>query len=121
MEDSVQSAVDNDGWLHTGDLGKLDSTGQLYVLGRKDNMIISGGENISPEEIEQVLHTFPEVHESIVVPVPDSRFGQRPVAFIRGCSDFDGLDTFSCPAPSKIQNPSLLSLASRDAFNLSQA
>ncbi|MCY3488655.1 MAG: o-succinylbenzoate--CoA ligase [Bacteroidetes bacterium] len=91
---SVHSAVDNDGWLHTGDLGKLDLTGQLYVLGRKDNMFISGGENISPEEIEQVLHTFPEVQESVVVPVPDSRFGQRPVAFIRGCSDFDGLTHF---------------------------
>ena len=87
--------------------------------GAKDNMFISGGENISPEEIEQVLHTFPEVQESIVVPVPDSRFGQRPVAFIRGCSDFGRSSAFSCPTSSKIQNPSLLFLANRDTFNLS--
>ncbi|MCY3595072.1 MAG: o-succinylbenzoate--CoA ligase [Bacteroidetes bacterium] len=103
--DSVQSAVDNDGWLHTGDLGKLDPTGQLYVLGRKDNMFISGGENISPEEIEQVLHTFPGVQESIVVPVPDSRFGERPAAFIRGCSDFDGLTHFLAQHLPKFKIP----------------
>lgn len=103
--DGVQSVVDNDGWLHTGDLGRLDPTGQLYVLGRKDNMFISGGENISPEEIEQVLHTFPEVQESIVVPVPDSRFGQRPVAFIRGCSDFDGLAHFLAQHLPKFKIP----------------
>ena len=102
---SVHSAVDNDGWLHTGDLGKLDPTGQLYVLGRKDNMFISGGENISPEEIEQVLHTFPGVQESIVVPVPDSRFGERPVAFIRGCSDFDGLTHFLAQHLPKFKIP----------------
>ncbi|MXW32876.1 MAG: o-succinylbenzoate--CoA ligase [Rhodothermaceae bacterium] len=102
---SVQSAVDNDGWLHTGDLGKLDPTGQLYVLGRKDNMFISGGENISPEEIEQVLHSFPEVQESVVVPVPNSRFGQRPVAFIRGCSDFEGLTHFLAQHLPKFKIP----------------
>lgn len=107
--DRVQSAVDNDGWLHTGDLGKLDPMGQLYVLGRKDNMFISGGENISPEEIEQVLHTFPEVQESIVVPVPDSRFGQRPVAFIRGCSDFDGLAHFLAQHLPKFKIPAFYS------------
>ena len=107
--DRMQSAVDNDGWLHTGDLGKLDPIGQLYVLGRKDNMFISGGENISPEEIEQVMHTFPEVQESIVVPVPDSRFGQRPIAFIRGCSDFDGLTHFLAQHLPKFKIPTFYS------------
>ncbi len=105
----VQSVIDHDGWLHTGDLGKLDSRGQLYVLGRKDNMFISGGENISPEEIEQVLSTFSEVQESIVVPVPDSRFGQRPVAFIRGCSDFDGLTHFLAQTLPKFKIPAFYS------------
>ena len=102
---SVQSAVDNDGWIHTSDLGKLDPTGQLHVLGRRDNMFISGGENISSEEIERVLHTFPEVLESVVVPVPDSRFGQRPVAFIRGCSDFEGLTDFLAQHLPKFKIP----------------
>ncbi len=106
---SVQSAVDNGGWLHTGDLGKLDPTGQLYVLGRKDNMFISGGENISPEEIEQVLHSFPEVQESIVVPVPDRRFGQRPVAFIRGGVDFDDLTHFLAQRLPKFKIPAFYS------------
>ena len=106
---SVQSAADHDGWLHTGDLGKLDPTEHLYVLGRKDNMFISGGENVSPEEIEQVLHSFSEVQESIVVPVPDPRFGQRPVAFIRGCSDFGGLAYFLAQRLPKFKIPAFYS------------
>ncbi len=90
-EGSLQSATDDEGWLHTGDLGRFGPTGELYVLGRKDNVFISGGENISPEEIEQALHRLPEVQEAIVVPVPDPKFGQRPVAFICGDVEFERL------------------------------
>ncbi len=75
--------LDRNGWFHTGDLGKIDSRGNLLVLGRKDNMFISGGENIYPEEIERILREIKGIADTLVVPVPDKEFGQRPVAFIK--------------------------------------
>jgi len=71
-----------DGWFKTGDLGYLDKDGYLTVYGRKDNMFISGGENIQPEEIEQRLTQIEGVIDAVVVPVEDEQWGQRPVAFV---------------------------------------
>jgi O-succinylbenzoic acid--CoA ligase len=70
-------------WFATGDFGALDSAGYLTVLGRKDNMFISGGENIQPEEIEQALLALPGVTAAVVVPRAEREFGARPVAFVR--------------------------------------
>jgi O-succinylbenzoic acid--CoA ligase len=75
--------LDADGWFHTGDLGELSENGYLRVLGRKDNLFVSGGENIQPEEIEEALSSLEGVEESVVVPFPDPEFGARPVAFVR--------------------------------------
>ncbi|MDZ4723224.1 MAG: o-succinylbenzoate--CoA ligase [candidate division Zixibacteria bacterium] len=80
---SVRKPVDDGGWYHTGDMGKLDSSGDLIVTGRKDNLFISGGENIYPEEIERALSTIEGIVEAVVVPVSDTQFGFRPVALIR--------------------------------------
>ncbi len=81
---SADAPVDGAGWYATGDLGHWDSeTGGLIVDGRKDSRMISGGENIQPEEIEAVLLGMPGVVEAVVAPVPDPEFGQRPVAFLR--------------------------------------
>ena len=71
------------GWFRTGDLGEMDANGYLRVLGRRDNLFVSGGENVSPEEIEAALFRVPGVEEAVVVPVPDPEFGARPVAFVR--------------------------------------
>ncbi|MEW5994071.1 MAG: o-succinylbenzoate--CoA ligase, partial [Candidatus Zixiibacteriota bacterium] len=81
--DRVALPLDNDGWFHTGDVGRIDADGCLTVLGRKDNMFISGGENIFPEEIESALLGFTEIVEAVIVPLDDAEFGRRPVAFVR--------------------------------------
>lgn len=76
------------GWLHTGDLGKLDQEGYLYLVDRKKDMIISGGENIYPREVEEVLDLHPGVSEAAVVGFPDERWGEKVVAYIvagKGC------------------------------------
>ncbi|MFO1491252.1 MAG: o-succinylbenzoate--CoA ligase [Kiritimatiellia bacterium] len=74
--------VDDDDWFATGDLGSIDERGYVTVTGRLDNLFISGGENIQPEEIEVVLRLLPGVEDAIVVPVDDDEFGQRPFAFV---------------------------------------
>jgi o-succinylbenzoate---CoA ligase len=75
--------LDSEGWFHTRDLGELDENGYLRVGGRIDNLFISGGENVQPEEIEDALCKLDEIDEAVVVPVPDEEFGARPVAFVR--------------------------------------
>ena len=72
-----------DGWYFTGDTGYLDADGDLFVSGRVDDMIISGGENISPVDIESVLSLHPAVDEVAVAGVKDERWGQRVVAFVK--------------------------------------
>ena len=64
-------------------MGQLDKEGYLTVTGRRDNMFISGGENIHPEEIEKALLSIKGVAQAIVVPKEDKEFGQRPIAFIK--------------------------------------
>ncbi len=70
------------GWFRTGDCGHLDAGGVLTVTGRADGMFVSGGENIHPQEIEEVLGAHPAVAVAVVVPAPDPEFGSRPVAFV---------------------------------------
>ena len=89
-------AVDPQGWYHTGDIGRIDADGYLHVMGRKDNMFISGGENIYPEEIEKQLYALLPECESIVVPIPDRQYGYRPVAFIKGEFDIMELEKRLC-------------------------
>ncbi len=73
----------NEEWYATQDIGQLDSEGNLFVLGRLDSVIISGGEKINPIEIEQLSLKFPGVQSAVVVSLEDVRFGNRPVLFIK--------------------------------------
>ncbi len=83
MEEATQKAIDKDGWLHTGDLAEMDENGYCIITGRIKDMIIRGGENIYPREIEEFLYTFPKVKDVQVVGVPDSKYGEEVAAFIQ--------------------------------------
>jgi O-succinylbenzoic acid--CoA ligase len=76
------SPVNAEGWFATRDLGEWDKEGKLRILGRKDRLFISGGENIQPEEIERALCQIPGIIQATVIPIPDPEWGSRPVAFI---------------------------------------
>jgi acyl-CoA synthetase len=76
-------AFDGDGWYRTGDLGELDEDGYLTISGRKSDVIIRGGENISAVEVEEVLLAMPGVAEAAVVAAPDERLGEHAAAFVR--------------------------------------
>ncbi|NNE46432.1 MAG: o-succinylbenzoate--CoA ligase [Rhodothermales bacterium] len=82
VDGDLEPAPSVDGWFSTGDTGRFTARRQLIVEGRRDNMFISGGENIQPEEIERALCSFDEIERSVVVDIPDAEFGARPVAFL---------------------------------------
>jgi fatty-acyl-CoA synthase len=83
-EDSAatNAAIDEDGWMHTGDLATLDADGYLNIVGRIKDMVIRGGENIYPREIEEVLYSHPAIVAAQVVGVPDARFGEELMAWV---------------------------------------
>ncbi|MBK8325310.1 MAG: o-succinylbenzoate--CoA ligase [Betaproteobacteria bacterium] len=81
-DEDATAAVLRDGWLRTGDLGEIDARGNLRVLARRDDLIVSGGENVYPAEIEQALLAHPAVADALVVGVPDERWGEVPLALV---------------------------------------
>lgn len=82
-QEATLATIDDEGWLHTGDLGVMDTRGYTRIVGRLKDMIIRGGENIYPREIEEVLFSHPAVGDVAVVGVPDERWGEQIVAFVR--------------------------------------
>jgi fatty-acyl-CoA synthase len=80
----------HDGWFHSGDLGQREADGCITIVGRSKDMIISGGENIYPAEIENLLVTLPGVAECAVVGLPDARWGEVPVAVLVRTQDAAG-------------------------------
>ncbi|MEI7815233.1 MAG: AMP-binding protein [Coriobacteriia bacterium] len=83
MPEATTNAVDPEGWLHSGDIGTVDVDGYYRITGRIKDMIIRGGENIYPREIEEFLYTMPGVEDAQVVGVPDAKYGEVVGAFIR--------------------------------------
>ena len=82
MPEATAAAIDGEGWLHSGDLATCDEHGYYRITGRSKDMIIRGGENISPREVEEFLHTMPGVRDVQVAGVPDDRYGEVVGAFI---------------------------------------
>jgi fatty-acyl-CoA synthase len=81
--DKTAEAIDSEGWMHTGDLGVIDEDGYGNIVGRIKDMIIRGGENVYPREIEEFLFRHPSVEDVTVVGVPDARYGEEICAWIR--------------------------------------
>jgi len=89
------------GWYFTGDTGYVDEAGDLFVTGRVDDMIITGGENVSPAEIESILSLHPAIAEIAVAGLPDERLGQRVTAFVKraGAVEAEALDAWCRDSP----------------------
>ncbi|KAA1380444.1 AMP-binding protein [Aeromicrobium fastidiosum] len=81
--EKTAEAVDADGWMHTGDLGVMDEDGYVNITGRIKDLVIRGGENISPFEVEQFLMTHPDVIDAQVIGVPDDKYGEELMAWLR--------------------------------------
>jgi fatty-acyl-CoA synthase len=82
MPEATARAIDDDGWLHTGDLAVMDENGYCKITGRIKDMIIRGGENIYPREIEEFLYTHPKVLDVQVVGIPSEKYGEEVAAYI---------------------------------------
>lgn len=88
MPEATHTAIDENGWLHTGDIGTMDEDGNFRITGRLKDMIIRGGENIYPREIEEFMYTHPAIRDVQVVGVPDEKYGEEVCAcviFKDGC------------------------------------
>jgi acyl-CoA synthetase (AMP-forming)/AMP-acid ligase II len=81
-EEKTAEVMTSDGWLRTGDTGYIDEEGYIYLAGRADDLIIRGGENISPKEIEDVLYSYPKIDDAAVIGIPDPEWGQECRAVI---------------------------------------
>ncbi len=90
--DSSDEAIDPDGWMHTGDLAVMREDGYCEIVGRSKDMVIRGGENIYPREVEDFLHTHPDIEDVQVVGVPDERYGEELCAWIRLVDGAEPLD-----------------------------
>jgi fatty-acyl-CoA synthase len=81
-EEATRGAIDDARWMHTGDLATMDDDGYVNIVGRIKDMIIRGGENIYPREIEEFLYTHPAIADAQVIGVPDERYGEVACAWI---------------------------------------
>src|SRR6185437_10471850 len=82
-ETATRTAIDSACWMHTGDLATMDEEGYVNIVGRIKDMIIRGGENVYPREIEEFLHTHPAVSEAQVIGVPSAKYGEEVMAWVR--------------------------------------
>lgn len=109
-EETAKTVVD--GWLHTGDIGRIDVDGYLSIVGRLKEMIIRGGENIYPKEIEDVLHDFPGVLEAAVIGAPHETLGEMVVAYVAfrpdGKGSSDALNEHCAERLTRVKRPATI-------------
>ncbi len=87
--DKTSDAIDDEGWMHSGDLATMDSDGYVNIVGRIKDMIIRGGENVYPREIEEFLYTHPAIVDAQVIGVPDERYGEEIMAWVQLAADHE--------------------------------
>jgi len=109
-DDRTREAIDDDGWMHTGDLAAMRDDGCCVIVGRIKDMVIRGGENVYPREIEEFLHTHPDVDDVQVIGVPDIRYGEEICAWIkmrpgRAPLDADAVRAFCCEKLARYKIP----------------
>ncbi|HET8959516.1 AMP-binding protein [Nocardioides sp.] len=90
--EKTDEAIDADGWMHTGDLAEMRDDGYCNIVGRIKDMVIRGGENVYPREIEEFLHTHPDIEDVQVIGVPDDKYGEELCAWVRMREGADPLD-----------------------------
>ena len=110
-------AIDAARWMHTGDLATMDDEGYVNIVGRIKDMIIRGGENIYPREIEEFLYTHPDVSDVQVIGVPSERYGEEVMAWVRAARRSDRAPRTSWPPSAgqdrHVQDPALLEVRRR--------
>ena len=89
--DKTAEAVDAEGWMHTGDIGQMDDDGYVAITGRIKDIVIRGGENVYPREIEEFLYQHPDIVDAQVIGVPDDRYGEELMVWVRLRAGVDGL------------------------------
>jgi fatty-acyl-CoA synthase len=82
-EERTRETIDASGWLHSGDLAEMDAEGYVQIVGRIKDMIIRGGENVYPREIEEFLYTHPDIVEAQVFGIPDEKYGEIVCAWVQ--------------------------------------
>jgi long-chain acyl-CoA synthetase len=114
--DNTAKTLEPDGWMHTGDLGYLDPDGFVFVTGRIKELIIKGGENIAPREIDEALLKHPAVLEAAAVGIPDANYGQEIMACVvlkpGACCTLDELNAFTLSELGKYKMPKIIKFVS---------
>ncbi|MDN6147490.1 MAG: AMP-binding protein [Yaniella sp.] len=110
QQDKTDEALGEDGWMRTGDVAEMDENGYVQVTGRMKDMVIRGGENIYPREIEEFLYTHPDILDAQVIGVPDERYGEELMAWVqlrKGAPQLtaEGLREFSVGSLAKYKIP----------------
>ena len=96
--EKTAEAIDDQGWMHTGDLATMDDDGYLNIVGRIKDMVIRGGENVYPREIEEFLYTHPDIIDAQVIGVPDEKYGEELMAWVRLRADAEPMSAESLRA-----------------------
>jgi fatty-acyl-CoA synthase len=116
--EATRAAIDAEGWLHTGDLGMVDERGYVKITGRAKDVIIRGGENIYPREVEEFLYSCPAITDVQIIGVPDLKFGEAVVAWVKltpgSTLTIDGLRAFCAGKIADFKIPRYLKIV--DAF-----
>ena len=117
---ATAEAIDADGWMHTGDLAVMADDGYVNIVGRIKDMVIRGGENVYPREIEEFLYTHPDVEDVQVIGVPDARYGEELMAWVKAPARRRRSTPTSCASSAAAASPTSRSRATSSSSTSSR-